>query len=115
MTANSNSKTRRRKTASNRPDKPYPDFPMTPHAGGKWVKKIRGKLHYFGRWGRMRDGKMERLPDDGWQEALKLFKAQWPDLKEGHKPRGVKDGQLTLAELCNRFLTAKLQRDPSVA
>ena len=49
MAANSNGKARRRKTATDRPQKPYADFPMTAHAGGKWYKKIRGKLHYFGR------------------------------------------------------------------
>src|SRR5580692_1116387 len=29
--------------------KPYEGFPLTPHPSGRWCKKIRGKLHYFGK------------------------------------------------------------------
>lgn len=32
------------------PPKPYPDYPLRPHARGKWTKKIKGQSYYFGTW-----------------------------------------------------------------
>jgi integrase len=96
----------RSRKAADRPKKPYPDFPLSPHPSGTWQKKIRGKIHYFGRWGRIRDGKMERVEGDGWKEALEEYKAVADDLHAGRTPR-VKSEGLTVAGLCNHFLTAK--------
>ena len=78
---------RSRKSLTGKPAKPYAKFPLTPHAGGAWQKKIRGKIKYFGRWGRVVKGTMERLPGDGWKDALELYKAKADDLHAGRTPR----------------------------
>src|SRR5262245_4531357 len=108
MSSNSTQKGRARK-AADRPKRPYPDFPLTPHPPGTWQKKIRGKIHYFGRWARRVNGKMERIEGDGWQEALGQYKAVADDLHAGRTPRVKGDG-LTVADLCNRFLTGKVRQ-----
>ncbi|HJZ58449.1 MAG TPA: tyrosine-type recombinase/integrase [Gemmataceae bacterium] len=103
-------KPRRSRKAAERPKKPYPTFPLTPHASGAWQKKIRGKTHYFGRWANWVNGKLVRVDaEGGWKAALELYTAQADDLHAGRTPRVTADG-LTVADLCNRFLTAKVRK-----
>src|ERR1700694_2729900 len=78
---------------SGKPPKPYPDFPLFPHATRRWAKKIRGKMHYFGPWS----------DADG---ALKKYLEQRDDLHAGRTPRVQGEG-LTVRDLANRFLTGK--------
>src|SRR5262245_25993568 len=97
---------RRSRKAADRPPKPYPDFPLYPHPLGYWAKKIRGRLYYFGRWGKVLSGAMTRVEGDGWKDALELYQVQRDDLYAGRVPR-TPVGGLTVADLCNHFLTAK--------
>ncbi len=76
-----------------KPNKPYPEFPLFPHATKRWAKKIRGKMHYFGPW----------ADPDG---ALAKYLAEKDDLHAGRKPREVSTG-VTVKELANAFLNHK--------
>ncbi len=76
-----------------KPPKPHPDYPLTAHPAGYWCKKIRGKLHYFGRW-------------DDPDAALALYLSQKDDLHAGRTPR-VEAEALTVKAMVNAFLTHK--------
>ncbi len=75
-----------------KPAKPHPDFPLFPHATKRWAKKIRGKLHYFGKW-------------DDPDAALAKWVDEKDDLLAGRAPRS-RDG-LSMRDLANKFLTSK--------
>jgi integrase len=99
-----------RSKAPSKPKKPYAEFPLTPHASGKWMKKIRGTIHYFGTWARRVDGRLQRVEGDGWKDALAEYKKVADDLHAGRTPRVRDDGALKVAALCNHFLTAKQRK-----
>jgi integrase len=74
------------------------------------MKKIRGQIYYFGAWARKVDGKLVPIEgEDGWKPALEEYKKVADDLHAGRTPRGS-EGELTVGELCNRFLTAKVRK-----
>src|SRR3954471_2523744 len=107
MGKSSSSRTSRK--SPEKPKKPYAEFPLTPHASGKWQKKIRGSIYYFGSWAKRESGKLVRVEGDGWKKALEEYKQVADDLHAGRTPR-VQAGGLTVADLCNRFLTSKLRK-----
>jgi hypothetical protein len=78
---------------ADKPAKPYPDFPLFPHATRRWAKKIRGKMHYFGPW---------EDPDG----ALKKYLEEKDALHAGRKPR-PDTGGVTVKDLANSFLNEK--------
>ncbi len=76
--------------------KPRPDFPLFPHASGRWAKKIRGRFVYF--------GKVADDPDG--ERALNKWLDEKDDHLAGRTPRS-RSGALTVTDLCDRFLVYK--------
>ena len=94
-TAKNHSQTARSRKAV-KPKKPYPEFPLTPHASKKWCKKIRGKLHYFGSW-------------DDPEGALREWVAVKDDLLAGVDPNR-NAGRQRVVDLGEAFMDAKKQK-----
>ncbi len=82
-----------RKKTAEKPAKPHKDFPLFAHARGYWAKKVRQKMHYFGKVAGDEDG----------QKAIELWLEQKDDLLAGRTPRVHPEG-FTVRELCDRFL-----------
>src|SRR4051812_8673062 len=108
---------RGRKTATDRPKKPFPHYPLYPPALGYWSAKVNGRIVHFGRWGRVKAGAL--TPDEdyvaGWTAALATYKARFPGLHDGTDPGYVSapdstTGLLTVKAVGDRFLTAKSHR-----
>ncbi len=78
--------------------KPYPKFPLTPHPSGRWCKKLRGKLVYFGKTN----------GDPNGTAALERFEHDWPYLLDGRTPpQPDAMDSCTVKYLVNSFLTSK--------
>src|SRR6266702_1360809 len=83
----------RHHTPISKPNKPYPEFPLFPHATRRWAKKIRGQLHYFGPW---------TDPD----AALNKYLEQKDALHAGRNPKAEND-TLTMKFPANAYLNHK--------
>ncbi len=88
-----------KKTSQAKPQKPRPDFPLFPHATGRWCRKVRGRFHYFGKVAEDPEGKA----------ALDSWLDQRDDLLAGREPRPKTLG-LSVDDACNEFLHAKQQK-----
>ncbi|MBX3440086.1 MAG: tyrosine-type recombinase/integrase [Planctomycetaceae bacterium] len=100
----------RGKRNPSKPEKPYKGFPLFAHDSGRWAKKIRRKLHFFGRWANTVAGTLVQVDDVGAsaQAALEKLNREWPYLMEGRTPPPVDTrAGVSLRDVCNAFLTSK--------
>jgi integrase len=89
---------RREKTgAGDKPEKPFPAFPLYAHASGRWAKRIRGRTVYFGPWG-------------DWKGALRAFErfAETGEVRSGPIHTAGEADRLTVKHLADRFYTDKM-------
>jgi hypothetical protein len=86
--------------------KPYKDFPLGIHKGsGHWCKKVWGKVHSFGR----------AADDPNGVAALAEWHRVKDDLYAGRTSREHDPEGLTVAQLCNHFLTHQKERQDNGA
>lgn len=81
------------KAQEQKPDKPYPEFPLYAHNTRRWAKKIKGHTRFFGPW-------------NDWQAALVRYEHDVHYWQRGQKPPPMdanKDA-VTVGYLVNKFL-----------
>lgn len=88
---------------SAKPEKPSADFPLFPHACGQWVKKIKGKLWYFGAWSDPQAA-LNRYLD----EKFEIEQGRFPKSREAASANGC--GGCAVRDLVNTFLTSQERR-----
>jgi len=75
-----------------KPPKPTADFPLTARPNGRWCKKIKGKVHFFGVW-------------SDPVAARDKYLDERDDLQAGRIPKRLSPGEKpTTADLVNSFL-----------
>jgi integrase len=84
-----------------KPQKPSPDFPLFAHSSGKWAKKIKGQLRYFGRW---------EDPDAALREYESFLQSAEPASSQPAARTVAVASAVNLADACNCFLAAQETR-----
>lgn len=88
-----------------------PTFPLTPHASGRFYKKVRAKHYYFGRWAERDAGGLKPVPGYGVDEARKEWQAFVANGYEHPDPN--RPAVVTVGKICNMFRARKKQQSIS--
>ena len=84
----------RRRVKDTKPAKPCDGFPLFAHASGRWAKKIRQRIQFFGRWGHKKGDRIipvEDIPASA-AAALDELNRQWPYVSQGRTPPPIEYG-----------------------
>lgn len=92
-------------SSTQKPAKPYKEFPLFAHRNGQWCKKIRGKQWYFGKW-------------EAPEAALNQYLSDVDEIHAGRDPRRtgvveVSADSITVADMLNLYLAATDERRSS--
>lgn len=74
---------------------PDEEYPLTVHPAGYYSKKIRGRVHYFGRW------------DQGPEAAEQAYRERKEDLEAGRTPKADEPQGYTVRDLLNEYRSHK--------
>jgi len=88
---------------SAKPAKPCPDFPFTAYASGRCCKKIKGRVHDFGRWGNEQGNRIvpvEAVDISARRASICTTNNETTDTPVGR--RALKRDGMMVAELSNR-------------
>ena len=102
---------RRARRKATRPAEPCPEFPLFPHQTSRWAKKIRGKIHFFGRRGRKQGDRI--IPVEDAEASAAAAKGEldrrWPYISQGRTapPVDTSVDTCTIRSLCNAFWRSK--------
>lgn len=93
----------------NKPDKPYPNFPLFAHARGYWAKKVDKRQLSFGRWELKSEADKGAAYEASWKAALANFNKYLEDVAVGRSLE-ERPEEASLKLQCDAYLTRQHRR-----